>query len=262
MSVTSGDLKHRESENMPSNDTSTVGGAKTTTDVGSTIGDVFHTVTANPSASDETKYQYKKTFIVNTNADTDLTNAKIWLKNALDNVSSNGVISAVSLSADDDGDYKIKAVGENAGSAVIAEEIVLNGTTEVNGSSTFSKVFWIELRDVTSGSLVNANGDITIKVNSVVVGVIPTGKNCALAIVDVGLVATLDDSGTSTNAVTAPSGISFSRPRTFISGIDVANSGTLTFGSGQGIWWKLSVEGGLVPAPELAVNIAIKGSTT
>ena len=262
MSVTSGELKHRESANMPSDDSSTVGGAKTASDVGSSIGAVFHTVTANPDEGDSTIYQYKKTFGVNTNADTDLTSAKIWLKNALDDVAANGVISATSTSADDDTDYKIKVVGEDAGALVITEEITLNGTTEVNGSSTFSKVFWVELRDVSSGNLVVSNGDISIEVNGTEVGTIPLGYNCALAIVDIGLVATLDDSGTATNALTAPGGISFTRPRTFAGGLDVANSGSLSFGSGQGIWWRLTVEGGLIPAPELTITFGLKGSTT
>jgi len=262
MSVTTGDLKHYESANMPSDDISIAGGAKTTTEINaSLLGGVLHYMRANPKITDSTKYQYGKSFVGNISEDSNLINAKAYLLNALDDVNSNGVISAVSSSTDDDGDYKIKVVGEDADEEVITEEIILDGTTPVNGALTFSKVFWIELRDVTSGSLVTANGNITISVNSIALGDVPEGDNCAIAIVSIGLVATLDDSGTTTNGVTAPSGIVFTKPKDYTNGISLANSGTLTFGSAQGIWWKMYVEGGLKPAPEITPNLIIEGDT-
>ncbi len=264
MAVSSTDLKHYPSEDHPSDDTSTVGGAIDTAsgELGSALSAIFHVRTANEDESDDTKYQYKKTFVKNTNASTDLESAKIYMENALDDLESNELIAAVSASASDDDTMKIKIVGEDASGNVQTEEVTLNGTTEVESSSVFSKIFWIELQLVADGTLTTANGDITISADGTTLGIIPQGSNCALSIVEIGLVATLDDSGDTTDATTAPGGISFSKPRTFADGLEVANSGTLSSGSGQGIWWKQTVEGGLEPGAEITAIVVLKGGTT
>lgn len=264
MSVISSDLKHYKSANNPSDDTSTVGGAISASEVGSSIGEIFHLRTAAEDEEGDTQYQYKKTFIKNTNADTDYISAVVYLKNSLDDVSGEGegVVSAASSSASDGSTKKIKVVGEDDEALVITEEIELNGTSEVTGTETFSKVFWVELRLVSGGALTNAAGDISIEVDGVGIGMIPTGYNCAIGIVDVGLAGTLDDTDTTDDAVTAPSGISFSKPRTEATGIDVANSGTLSYGSGQGVWWRQTIEGGLAPAADLNIVVRTDGETT
>lgn len=261
MAVQPSEILHYKSANNPSNDTDTVGGAISANLVGSSIGEIFHTRSANENEADDTLYQYKKSFVKNTNTTTALTNAKAFLKNALDDVGTAGVVSATSTSTDDDNTKKIVVHGEDASNQVQTEDVTLNGTTEVNGSDTFSKVFWIELREVSGGALTNADGDITLEVDGTAIGLIPAGYNCALGIVQIGLVATLDDNGTTTNAVTAPAGISFSKPRTAADALDFANSGTLSAESAQGVWWKQTVEGGVGPAPDLTAVLRIEGDT-
>jgi hypothetical protein len=264
MSVQPGDIKHYKSASNPANDDDTVGGAISASEVGGTIGEIFHVRTAPAGEEGETLYQYKKSFVANDNADTDLTNAVLFLANALDDVGAEGegLVSATSTSADDDDTKYIRVIGEDDEDDVITEEIALDGTDEVTGASTFYKVFWVELRLVSSGALTTAAGDISIEVDGVEIGIIPAGQNCALGIVGIGLEDSLDDTNTTANAVTAPGGISFSKPRTAGTGLAVVNSGELSYGSAQGVWWKQAVEGGLVPAGDLTVCLDWEGNTT
>lgn len=267
MAVTTSDIKHYQSANMPADDTSTVGGAATTSAVSSSIGGVFHKVIA-PAEGESDVAQYKKTFISNINETDDLTSGILWLANALDDIEegSEGVITVTSDSADDDSDYYIRVVGFDLGDeeeeidpAPQTEEILLNGTTGADGTLDFSRILWVEVRDVATGALSGANGNITIEADSVELGVIPAGLNCGLACVDIGLAATLDDSATIANALTAPGAIVFTRPNASDDSLAIANSGTLTAESGQGIWWMLTVAAGAPPAAELNIRLSWQG---
>ncbi len=260
MAVLISDIKHCEAQYMPANDTDTVGGEKTSSEVASAIGGVFHRVVAESEGGGEV-HQYKKTFLCNINETDDLTDCAIWLANGLDDVASDGTVTITSASEDDDDTYIVRVVGLNDSTPaeIITEDIICNGTTPATGTRIFSAVNRAELRYASTGALAGANGDITIEADSVVLGIIPEGSNCALAIVDVGITSSLDDDSTTADALTAPASISFSRPRDEAGALDVANSGTLSAESGQGIWWRLTVPAGIPPAPELEIKLELKG---
>lgn len=263
MSVTSGDLILYQSATMGTSfTTATIGGATSSTPItGGTVGEVLFTMGSSILGGGD-KTQYEKVFVANTNASDDLTSSVVYIKNSLDIVVSNNIPAAVSTSASDDTTAKITVIGLDSAGAPQSEDIRLNGTASVTGFLTFSKIHRVELRNYISGLLQLANGDITISCGATALGIIPTGYKTATAEIDIGLVATLDDDGTTTTPIVAPSGISFTRPRTVATGLSVANAGTLTHAKGNGVWVKWVLAERANPSADVEVILSISGSTT
>lgn len=257
--LTPDEIVHYQSANHPMNNTGLVGGACSASPVSTDLGGIFHSVVPNAAETDPTLYQYKKTFLKNESSSENLTSAKVYLLNGLADVASNGVVTLDPSSASDDNTKTAWVVGEDGSSLVQEEYIVLNGTTSVSGTKTFTKVFFVIIISSSGGTPVNAAADILFAVNSVTLGIIPGNKYSANAVVDIGLPATLNDTVTTTNATTAPSEISFSRPTSYSAGIAVATD-ALTYGDATGIWWRLSVEGGLPGLSQCQADLWIKGT--
>lgn len=244
--------------------TANIGGAKTTTEItGGSIGEVLFTMPAN-AGSGGTKTQYGKLFYKNKHATLPLTSAKIWMANACDQGASGYVTQAVSSNASDNSTKKLRVIAnDNAGSPAPAQdEIQMNGTTTVTGSIQMTTRCVAELRENNSGSaLTPAAGDISIIVNGVTVGIIPAGAYSCVFEIDAGLQNALDDTATTSNAQTAPAGITFTRPRNEAGGLAVANSGSLTAGSGQGIWLRWQSLQDRKPSSDVEIHLTIKGDT-
>jgi hypothetical protein len=264
MSVVSADLKLflpttlATSLTSPSN----IGGAATSTQItGGSLGEVLFAMSAEALGGSD-KIQYGKAFQGNTNGSTALTSAKMWLANALDQVAGNHVITASSTSPLDDSTRTLRAIGNNATPADAQDEFSMNGNSTVTGAITMSQIHAIELRATSGGALVAAVGTISIYKNGTLIGIIPPGAYSATAEIDMGLASTLDDTATTTNAGTAPSGITFTRPRTSSGGIAVANSGSLTAGAKQGFWLRWTLADGRRPSSDIEIYPLIIGETT
>lgn len=259
MSVVYTELKLYQAATMAASfSTSSIGGAISATEItGGSIGEVFFTMGSNTTGGG-TKTQYAKVFYKNTNASLPLTSSVVYIANSLDAVGSNGVVSVVSDAAGDNNTYKITVIGLDASSNPQLEDITLNGVTTATGSYTFSAVNRVEYRVVSSGLLANATGNVTIT-RSAALGIIPAGYNSATAEVDIGLIATLDGSSTTTDASTAPGGISFTRPNAYAEGLAVANSGSLTNGSGQGIWLRWVLAERAAASADISVILTLDG---
>jgi len=260
MPVASSDLLLYGSANIPTDDTSTAGGAIDTGNElqGTTIGELFDSTPANAAGGSDIIH-YQKCFYKNTNASDDLSDAVIWLLNGLASFGTAGSVSAVSTSSSDDSTKYIKVFGFDSGGNALTESITLNGTSSVNGSSTFASIWKVELRLVATDALTTADGDITITRGSDL-GMIPTGYYSATAEIEIGLESSLDDSNTTTNRLTAPSGITFSKAIDEGTALDVANSGVLSSGSAQGIWLKRTIKAGLTATTDIEIILRIKGT--
>lgn len=273
MSVVASDLKIYKPANVPADDTSTGGGAITATEIVGTVGELFPTMAANAEGG-ASKIWYYKCFFKNTNGATNLTNSYIYMKNGLNIPGSTRYVRITSTSANDSysvSNMKAKVVGNDGSGVAVSEYITLTGVTPAIGAQLFASVYKVELRDATSDALVAANGEITIEsYNSAVdlqtIGIIPATYKNATGEIDIVLSATLDDTGTIANRLTAPAGLVFpastARPITVATALAVANSGTLTFGSAQGVWMKKTVIDGEMPSAETTLILNLIGDTT
>lgn len=262
MPVAASDLKLYQATTMPASlTTATVGGAISATEItGSTIGEVFPTLSASTSGGGA-KTCYAAIFYKNTHATDSLTSSKVYLLNALDQPGANGTVSLVSTSASDDTTKKVRVMGRDASGAALQEEITLNGTGSVTGAQTFSVIHRVELRLVSGGTLTVAAGDITVT-RSTALGTIPTGYYSATSEVYFGHEATMNTSTTTTDAATAPAGISFDNPATYATGTATAASGVMAAADKQQIWCRLIIPELAKPSADCQMVWTVQGETT
>lgn len=226
MPIVAGDLKLYQATTMPTSLTAptSIGGAISANQItGGAVGEALFTMPAGGSP----QTQYTKVFFKNTHGTDTLSNAKIYIANAcIAGDSGNYTHSLQSTSASDTGTCRV--IGEDSGGSPASETITMTGTTLAAGATTFST----HAAHVLSTPAV---GTITIRRNGNVIGYIPPGRSSAVSEIDFGVEGSLNDSTTTTDASTAPSGISFSRPSTYATGVAVFGD-DLAPGDRQGIW--------------------------
>ena len=261
MSVDVGDVKFYQAASMPVDETSPVGGACSAVEItGATVGEIFPSLVAN-AAGGADKTKYSKFFVKNTHGTDSGFTFKAYIRNALDNVSAAGTVTAVSSHSSDGNTKKLYITGEDGSGTPQSEEIVLNGTSTVTGVKNFGKIYKVEIRLVSSGAKTTAAGDITITRGSAL-GILPAGYSHAHAEFNIGLPATLNDTVTTTNVNTAPAGISFSRPNSSGEALSFASSGTLGPGDAQGVWVQYTLADGALPLLDLTDVIVVDWSTS
>lgn len=96
----------------------------------------------------------------------------------------------------------------------------------------------------------NTNGTLALTSATIVENADPSG------LIDHGTEGTLSDSNTTTNRLTAPGGITFAS-----TAANVANSQSLSSGSAQGVWLRLSLATGNA-AVKTTYTSEIDGQTT
>jgi hypothetical protein len=201
--------------------------------------------------------QHAKVFGYNANLSSQsIYSALFWLRNSLDLLPGNSTLIFFSDSASDDTTRKVRVLGKDSGGVAVQEELTLNGVTPVTTVTVWSKVSRVELRLVTGSALTNSIGSIAVRSSTgpTTLGYIPVGRNSATGEIDIGVENVLDGSTTIATAAAAPSGVTFSRPRTAASGLS-AIGGTIAAGSGQGIWVRWILEE--LSKPSLAAQVAL-----
>jgi hypothetical protein len=266
MPILSADLKRYKAANHPSNDTGTVGGA---IDAASeiTAGSVGEIVPSGSMLAQDVdgvqELFYYKSFFKNIHGSLSLLGAKLWLVNALDQLSAASTIKLLSNSASDGSSKKARIYGKNNANGVIeTEDVTLNGVTSVTSTKTFLEIYRVSLLLVSDGSITTAVGDIEVRRNTdnVLLGIIPgsgfsglgTGYSWATTEIDIGLAATVNDSLTSANRKTAPAGITFSRPRTEAAALTIPGA-DLAAGAAIGVWQRYTLKPGMLPPPSTGV---------
>jgi hypothetical protein len=196
---------------------------------------------------------FYKTFIRNTHSVDVAYDVKVWIANGLVDIDTPGRIEIVSTSTSDIAPKYARVVGIVGGSETY-EDVPLNGTSPVITTQTFSAVHRVQLR---SGDAVsNASGNIQIKrQGGPVLGIIPQSFSMATAEVEIGLAPSNNDTATSTNRRTAPSGITFSRPTNEASALSI---GDLSAGVARGVWRKYSFAPNVLKPSLLQVVIGIR----
>lgn len=261
MSLTSNDIKAYQATTMPTSlTTSTVGGAINTSAeiTNGTIGEVLPSLASSLSGGGD-KTLYAKYFLKNVSASDDLPNAKIFIENLLDDgpVGNHNITIRPSASGDDS-TRVAKLIGFDSGGASLIENLPLNGDADVTSVGQFSKLVAVESRLASGGALVRSVSQWTVKKNTTVVGYVPVSSYGATSEVAIGLEASLNGSSTTTDATTAPSGITFSKPKDYAGGLAVA-TGTLTHGDAQAIWERWINPERRATSPDFELVVSIQG---
>ncbi len=241
--------------------TANIGGAKGSSQItGSVLGEIFFMM-ESPLAGGADLLQYAKVGYYNANASTALQRATVWGVNFLDTLDAASPITATGTNAEDGSTKKFRVIGFDASGNPQQEERLLNGTTAVTTLLTFGVVDRVEVRDATTGLLTPVTGDVMLTAGTQALGMVPSTFKTATAEISIALAATLNDSGTTSTAATAPSGYTFSKPRTRAGGLAVANSGILTALAWQAIWCKWRLRAQAKPSEDVEIGIAIAGGT-
>lgn len=263
MAVTTLDLNYYASLNNPADDTSTLGGGIDTSVelTGASVGEIFNQKGANALAGAD-KTTYAKMHVKNENASDDLSSAVLYLENHLATPAADGTFTIVSSSASDGSAVYVKLYFMLAAGTYTTEDVVLNGTTPVSSTAQakLGKCVKAELRAVVGDALTPAVGDISIT-RGVLLGKIPIGYYSASGNYSIGVAATLDDTATTTDRLTAPAGITFYQPNTFSAGVAIVNGGVLTHETSQGIWIKQILYNGETPTADIEIGLVIEGET-
>ena len=266
MSLSSSDLRLFEPATVAADfSTASVGGAMSANELVGSIGEIlFEMPSSEDGSGDGDKVQRAKVFYKNKSTDTDLSQGKIWIANALDDFGAGmDTVGMTSSSADDDATMFYRCIGYDVNSDPIVLEVAGDGITQaltVDQVSFLSRVS-SHLDDSGSGYPLQAVvGDVTIKRgNGTTLGVIPAGYSSATQEIDLWLAATLGDTATIATAAEDPAGASWSRPRTYATAGSVANSGVLTAETGQAVWLRETIKEGIQPSRDVQVILAIDG---
>lgn len=226
---------------------------------GAVVGEWFSKLSA-PEPESETAYldEFAKAFECNTNAhEHDLENALWWVANLLDDVVTPGFFRIQSSSAADNSTKK-QRTWMLVGSSLIFEDIIYNGTTQVTGFQLCAAAYRTRTLLSINDAPATLTGNGAFACGSQQLGGQPANLGWATGECDFGAVATLDDDGTSENRLVAPDGMSFSRCRSVATALSL---GTLTAGSGRGLWGRLRLRRGMPPVARVDLKPRVKGSS-
>jgi len=238
VSLNFNEVKAYQADVMPSGLTTTgVGGAITAYEItNGTPGEVLPSLASSLSGGGD-KQICAKWFFKNESASDDLPSAKFFCENLMDpGPTGNHNVTIRPSGSGDDSTRVAKVIGFDSSGAQLVESVPLNGDADVSTVATFSEVVCVESR-LASGALVRSASAWTIKKDTTVVATPPAGSYGATSEVEFWLETTLNGSTTISLATDTPSGSTFSRPKTYASGLAVA-TGTLTHGDSQAIWEK------------------------
>lgn len=252
------DFSWRKSATMATSFSPTaIGGAMSSNPVtDALLGDVFFRM-SSPALGAGVLRQHQKLFLyLAAAADGPLLDAKVYLENALDDLTANSKLR-VSVSVGETANTKkLRAVGVNSAGVAVVEEKVLPATPgDLDWSTDWARLDRLEARLVVDGSYTTVAGEVTVKVEPTAspgsgystIGIIPASRKGATSEYEVFAEATLDTSttnGTGNNCTVAPAGATFSKPRTALAGLLLANSGQVNAGTAAPIWvrWNLAEE--------------------
>ena len=261
--VDQSDLQLYTADTMATNATATnIGGGPGTPLIsGALPGEIFYTMPSDPGVDQD---QFAKVFYANDNAASDLSDAKVWIENSLDaGPSGNYFTEIVPSSPADNASKRARIVGENSSDTPDFERVTLAGASSVFGGTMMARLITVELE--TSASPTDApvrafaDDDILIRRNGVTVGKIPAGFSSATAELDLWLPSTLNDTSVADDPASEPTGASWSRPRTYEGGADVANSGVLTHEMKQGVWLRWRQRAGRLNSGSVDVVLGLSG---
>lgn len=256
----------RKATNNPTDDINPSGGAMTATVIpGLDVGEVIPRGTYEAVGGADTGPWYYAIFLTNTSAADTLFSPVLYVPNVISGFAVDGTIQLVSTSASDTNDVKVYS--RNAAGTPQTETITMTGVTPVNGTLTHKASTIWKIESLASGSLTPWVGQITVTRGSTI-AIIPApftdfygatvNFDFATGEYDVGSEATLNTGVQVPNRLSAPTGVSFSRPRDFASGI--AAPANLTAGDKWQIWIKWRGNNGTQRTTKSRLTVVVRGT--
>lgn len=263
------DWQWLKANSNPSNDSNAAGGAKTTTALtGGATGEVLTRLkaaaTGTPDNSGDLRRQWQKLFGgVDEEASESALGVGFFLGNGLKRPAGAGIGKLVTTGSE--AGKTARFIGVNlAGTAIVTLDVNLTGTAGEH--SIGSSMLWVErvqIRDTSSGAPAVLSNAATVRVGSEDVGSIRAGLGWATGEVQIGVVASIDDSGTSTNRLTAPAGITYSRAYSEADALSVRNdpdNADLDPGEHQGVWLQQTLQPGMPPFRGIQLDLRVVGA--
>lgn len=282
MALTRSDLAVKPAEHRAEDESSLCGGGIGSMAItGGAPGEVFPVLAAPPAGGTldgDAAFQVQKIFYENSSSTNDLLNARAYLANGLIRPpSGTGRAFIVIRNASDVG--KTVRVWHNIGGVIVPESINTPSSVGVGGATqgALATSLWIERAQLLAGTSpygqTYAAGPIEIwwgaNIGTAIkLGCIPgpepsPGPSWGWATAEVKMLGagTLNDTATTTNRLTLPSG-TFTRNNSYLSGIDVTNApnSSLTQGDAWGVWVVQSLQPGM-PVHNVQYAWAIAGDT-
>lgn len=262
-----------QSDSHPGDDSTETGGINTTVEINNdTVGMWFPRLKAKLSGViddiDDIVRQFQKSFITNKSVTDTLQNAYAYLLNGLDVPIGPGLLSFESTNSADNTTKKVVAYIQNDSTGLLdIDNVILNGTTLVTSGSgkSATKAFRLKLANTSTGALEVAEGDILAYIDGNYIGMIPQGYSFATGEIRLWMVATVDDSGTSTNRFTAPSGSAFVYANSALTPVYIRNNPAdcnLPPETANGLWGECTLQPGMEPFNGVDVVLAIEGDGT
>lgn len=242
--------------------TTNVGGAMSGTELTGAIAETLFEMPSHAVGSGlGNRTQKGKEFIHNTSGD-DLASARIYFPNFLLDWGAGNDTVGLTPEHEDDEDKIVRLVGFSSvpAPAVLSRVLGASGVQVFTGD-LLSDLQRLTVHDPFTDALTPLAGALLVKRgNGTLLGRIPAGYYSGTAEIDAWAPGTLNDTSTAATAASDPSGATWTRPRDFTSGLNVANSGTLTAGAAQGYWLRWTLKEGLGPNLDLEYIPTIDGN--
>lgn len=254
MSVSEADMKLKQAANHATDDASTQGGAMSATEITNAAPGEWSTRLKGKSSgtvddSGDITRQFAVAYIHNTHSTDQIDDCGYFQENGIADFVTPGVVKLTSTSTSDDSTVRARVYGLVSG-ALAYEDIVLNGTTQVVGLLTFSRIERITLQEVASpNALWPAAGRVDIEVGTgQLPGYVPVGFSHATREHEYATASVIGDRPTWANRITDPGGLAWSRAYTNATRVYVRNDSadaTLLADKHQAVYRRTTVQPGM-----------------
>lgn len=245
--------------------TSTIGGGPSATEINAGLLEEVHFKMSSALSGGGDRVQISKYFLKNTHSTEPLTEAKVYLPLSVDDWGVNDTTAVVQGVTTDDDDKFVRFIGHDTAGDPIQYDVNIDGTNQAASSDTLTAFQSWECRSQSTGALTAVSAGNRLDVYRG--GVTKLGSLLELYYsgssgFQIWLPASLDDTTTTVDAATDPSGASWSKPNLESAAISVANSGSLTAGAAQGVWSKWTLPETTKPRSDIQVLTGLIGDDT
>lgn len=206
------DMDLKQSANHPTDDTSTAGGAMTSTLIDdSTVGEWVPNLDGQIKGG-SIQYQWQAAYLHNDGVDS-ITGVQLQIHNFLNESFNDDQIEIVSIDAGDGSGKFVRLFGTQTDAGPLKyEDVTLSASSVVTSTGVFAKLYRAELRSVSTGAIVTAAADIEIREQDTNdnIGFIRAGYSVATNEWSYGKPASKGDQGTFANRRTEPSSLTYS----------------------------------------------------
>ena len=269
MPITQTSFNLYRSTDMPGDDTSSAGGAISSTVVMPSIaGDWFPALPPYDGTSSSGREQNQKVFLKNEHATDSMIGAAMFMDNAIDPIGSASILKALVSDTTDATDTTIRICGVNSSDGVVFEDIHINGSTSlVSGSVTWkgsnASILYIMSIDANTGlpkAMLNSRVSIQ-DASGTNVAYIPMYHYNAIGFITFGIQSTSGGTTSIANRISAPAGITFACPRTMDVATVIGSSGIILPGYTFAIWGREYLIPGFIKATELEIVMELIGNS-